>query len=145
MVDTKFSGGIPGISEKAKEMADGTFARILATIVLNADGSIQAMLPPGRAAAASSAPVVLSNEDKAALDAANGGYSTAAAYVIGTTRTPGRGILASVTTAGSAIFTFGGVAITVPLAVGPTILPLAVTKVEYPGSGAAAGAFYAIS
>lgn len=115
---------------------------VVKALVSNADGS---PMTNGRQPASGSRPMVLSAEDKAALDAANSGYSTASPYVVGTARAAGRGILAVATTAGNAIFTFGGVAITFPLNVGPTILPLAVTKVDLPGTGAAAGTFYAIS
>lgn len=107
-----------------------------------ATGTPQTGLPPGRAAAASSVPVVLSNEDKTSLDAANSGYSTASIYVDNTVRAAGRGILANISTGGTATLTFGGVPIAFTFAVGPTILPLAVTKTVL---GTAVGSFYAIS
>lgn len=105
-------------------------------------GLAQTVFPPGRSAAASSAPAVLSNEDKTALDAANSGYNTASIYVDNTVRAAGRGILANITTAGTATLTFGGVAIQFTFVVGPTILPLAITKTVL---GTAVGSFYAIS
>lgn len=42
-------------------------AEVVATIGLNGDGTPQTALPPGRAAAASSVPTVMSNEDLAAV------------------------------------------------------------------------------
>lgn len=141
MADTKISS-TNNLSEKMRDMGDGTFARVFATVGTNPDGSAQTGLPPGRAAAASSVPTVLSNEDKAALDAANSGYSTASIYVDNTVRAAGRGILANITTAGTATLTFGGVAIQFTFVVGPTILPLAITKTVL---GTAVGSFYAIS
>ena len=99
-------------------------------------------LPPGRAAAAQSVPTVLSTEDKSALDAANSGYSTASAYTDNVVRAAGRGILANITTAGTATLTFGGANVQFTFAVGPTILPLAITKTVL---GTAQGTFYAIS
>ena len=118
-------------------------AELVATVAVDpATGTAQTALPPGRAAAASSVPVVLSTEDKTSLDAANSGYSTAIIYVNNTARAAGRGILANISTGGTATLTFGGVDIAFTFAVGPTILPLAVTKTVL---GTAVGSFYAIS
>lgn len=117
--------------------------KVVKTIAINpTTGATQTALSPGRAAAASSVPVVLSTEDKTALDAANSGYSTASAYTNNTVRAAGRGILANITTAGTATLTFGGADIQFTFVVGPTILPLAITKTVL---GTAAGTFYAIS
>lgn len=55
------------LSETMKDMGNGTFARVVAAASVNADGSSQTALPPGRAAASASVPVVLSTEDLAAL------------------------------------------------------------------------------
>ncbi len=116
--------------------------RVVKSIAIKADGSAAPDPAVGRQSAAASAPVVLSNEDKAALDAASSGYTTPSIYVNNTPRAAGRGILAVITTAGTATWTFGGVDIQFTLAVGPTILPLAITKTVL---GTAVGSFYAIS
>lgn len=132
----------------ATDLSDGTIPNVygkpevVKAIGMNMDGTTQTGLPPGRAAAASSVPVALSTEDKTALDAANSGYSTASIYVNNTVRAAGRGILANISTGGTATLTFGGVDIAFTFAVGPTILPLAVTKTVL---GTAVGSFYAIS
>lgn len=77
------------------------------------------------------------------LDAARGTYTTVnGAYVNNTARAAGRGILANITTGGTATLTFGGVDITFTFVVGPSILPLAITKTVL---GTAVGTFYAIS
>lgn len=118
-------------------------AELVGTVSIDpATGTAQTGLPPGRAAAAASVPVVLSTEDKTSLDAANSGYNTASIYVNNTARAAGRGILANISTGGTATLTFGGVDIQFTFAVGPTILPLAITKTVL---GTAVGSFYAIS
>lgn len=76
-------------------------------------------------------------------DAAKENYTdNGGAYVSNTPRAAGRGILAIITTGGTATLTFGGVDIPFTFVVGPTILPLAITKTVL---GTAVGAFYAIS
>lgn len=121
----------------------GTPANPLVTSQSDGSGGTATGLPPGRAPAAASVPTVLSTEDKAALDAAKSGYTTnGGVYVNNTARAAGTGILAVITTAGTATWTFGGVDVVFTLAVGPTILPLAITKTVL---GTAVGSFYAIS
>ena len=117
---------------------------VVKTIAIDpSTGSSQSGLPAGRAAAASSVPVALSTEDKGALDAAKSNYTVnGGVYVNNTARAAGNGILAIITTAGTATLTFGGVDVSFTFAVGPTILPLAITKTAL---GTAAGSFYAIS
>lgn len=114
--------------------------------VVNVDpstGTAQTGLPPGRSSAANSVPTALSTEDKSALDAAKSNYTVnGGVYVNNTARAAGNGILAVITTAGTATLTFGGVDVAFTFAVGPTILPLAITKTVL---GTAVGSFYAIS
>lgn len=140
----KYSNSGPGsLPEKWLEQSDGSYARQVATIGLNGDGTPQTALPPGRAPAANSVPVAMSAEDKAALDAAKSNYTVnGGVYTNGNARVAGNGILAVITTAGTATLTFGGVDIQFTFVVGPTILPLAITKTVL---GTAAGSFYAIS
>lgn len=129
--------------ETMKDMGNGTFARLVATTSVNADGSSATALPPGRADATNSVPTVLSTQDKAALDKANSGYETnGGVYANNSARAAGRGILAVITTGGTATLTFGGADVVFTFAVGPTILPLAITKTVL---GTAVGNFYAIS
>ncbi|MEH3108969.1 MAG: hypothetical protein PGN22_02560 [Agrobacterium cavarae] len=116
---------------------------VAAAIIDPGTGTPQTALPAGRAAAANSVPVAMSNEDKAALDAAKSNYTVnGGIYTNGNARAAGNGILAVITTAGTATLTFGGVDIQFTFVVGPTILPLAITKTTL---GTAAGSFYAIS
>lgn len=116
---------------------------VAAAIIDPATGTPQTALPPGRAPAVNSVPVAMSNEDKAALDAAKSNYTVnGGIYTNGNARAAGNGILAIITTAGTATLTFGGVDIQFTFVVGPTILPLAITKTTL---GTAAGSFYAIS
>ncbi len=81
--------------------------------------------------------------DRASLDAAKSNYTiNGGVYVNNTARAAGNGILAVITTAGTATLTFGGTDIVFTFVVGPTILPLAITKTVL---GTAVGSFYAIS
>ncbi len=121
---------------------DDAGAPVVVSVSLDSSGNPAQALPPGRSTAAQSVPTALSTEDKDALDKANSGYSSAAAYTNNMARAPGRGILANITTAGTATLTFGGADIQFTFAVGPTILPLAITKISL---GTAAGSFYAVS
>jgi hypothetical protein len=118
--------------------------QVVKTISMDpATGNPQTGLAAGRAPAAASVPTVLSNEDKAALDAAKSNYTVnGGAYTPGTPRAAGNGILAVITTAGNATLTFGGVGVQFTFVLGPTILPLAITNVVL---GTAVGTFYAIS
>lgn len=95
----------------------------LHVLAANADGSAK---PQGRAAAASSSPVVLSNEDKAALDAAMEYYTTVAVYAGATTA--GRAVAIIATVAGTATLTLVSGSITIPIAVGLTLVPFACTN-----------------
>ena len=118
-------------------------APVVVAVSLDASGNPATPLPAGRAPAANSVPVAMSAEDKAALDAAKSNYTiNNGIYANGTARAAGNGILAVITTAGTATLTFGGVDIQFTFVVGPTILPLAITKTVL---GTAAGSFYAIS
>lgn len=111
---------------------------VVKSIPSSSDGSV---VTDGRKSAAASRSVALSTEDKAALDAAKAYYSTASIYVNNTARAAGIGIMAVITTAGTATLTLGGVDIVMTFAVGPTILPLAITKTVL---GTAVGNFYAL-
>jgi|SynMetStandDraft_2_1070026.scaffolds.fasta_scaffold17885_2 hypothetical protein len=106
-------------------------------------GSSQSGLPAGRSDQSAGVPVTLSNQDKSALDAAKSNYTVnGGVYTNNTARAAGNGILAVITTGGTATLTFGGVDVAFTFAVGPTILPLAITKTVL---GTAVGSFYAIS
>ncbi|MCZ7480570.1 hypothetical protein [Rhizobium rhizogenes] len=121
----------------------GTAANPLVTSQSDGSGGTATGLPPGRASAANSVPGVMCNEDKAALDAAKSNYTVnGGVYVNNTARAAGNGILAVITTAGTATLTFGGTDVAFTFVVGPTILPLAITKTVL---GTAVGSFYAIS
>ena len=94
----------------------------------SSSGTENTALPPGRAAAASSVPVVLSTEDKAALDAASGVYTNAVAYAGATTA--GKAIAVRMSVAGSVTVTFsGGGTMIVDVPIGTTQLPYAATNV----------------
>lgn len=113
--------------------------KVVKAIVTMGDGSA---VTAGRKAAAASQSMALSTEDKSALDAAKGYYSTAVAYVPGTARAAGIGIMALITTTGTVTFTIGGVDVPFTLTAGnPIILNLAVTKVVF---GTAVGTCYAM-
>lgn len=132
---------MPTLTEKTVLNSDGTtFTKMYAGS--DASGNPVFAAPLGRANATASAPTVLSNEDFAALNAAKSNYTTASIYVNNTARAAGNGILAVITTAGTATLTFGGVDIVFTFVVGPTILPLAITKTVL---GTAVGSFYAIA
>lgn len=68
MTDQIINSGAASLAERWHDNSDGTYSRLVAAANINPDGSTSTALPPGRAAAASSVPVVLSNEDKATLD-----------------------------------------------------------------------------
>jgi len=100
-------------------------------------GGSPTFLPPGRAAATASVPVVLSNEDKLSLDKASGTYRRATAV----SATAGDGLLITgVTTAGTVNITFGGGGSSViNVGLGTTQLPYGVTAAT---AGTAVGATF---
>lgn len=104
--------------------ADGkvqAFPTVATAAIDPATGAPATFLPPGRAAAAASVPVVLSNEDFARLA---GTYNRATA--IGAT--PGNAVLVyNVTTAGTITLTLATGSVTINVPLGSTILPFGAT------------------
>lgn len=122
MPDFKFPR-LSGIFGRMKDMGDETHAEVIAAVIYNpATGQVQVVNQNGRATAANSAPVALSAEDKAALDAASEVYTNVAAYA-GVT-TAGRALLVVCSAAGTATLTFaGGGSVTIPVEAGLSLLP----------------------
>lgn len=122
MADQVINSGAKTLNEKWVDMGDGTHARRVAASSVNADGSQQTALPPGRAAAANSVPTVMSNEDYAAIRQT---YRRAAA--VGPTA--GDAVIVSgVTTAGTITLTLaGGGSVTLSVPLGSSVLPFAAT------------------
>lgn len=110
-------------------LANGKTADDVAVYGLSgSDGVGAQFLPPGRAAAASSVPVTLSNEDKAALDKADSVYLNAALYTGATTA--GEGVAFSITGAGTVVFAMaGGGQMTLAFPIGTYNVPYACTNV----------------
>ena len=97
---------------------------------LAADGTPAAgasFLPPGRAAATASVPTVLSNEDKASLDRADGVYLNNALYAGATTA--GDGVAFSITGAGTVNFVQASGTMTLAFPIGSYTVPYACTNV----------------
>lgn len=93
-----------------------------------ATGNTVTGLPPGRANAAASVPVVSSNEDKLSLDRAAGVYQNGVAYAGATTK--GDGVAFSITGAGTVIFAMsGGGTVTLTFPIGSFNVPFACTNV----------------
>lgn len=92
------------------------------------DGTQATFLPPGRAAQTASVPVVVSNEDKLALDRAAGVYQNGVAYAGATTK--GDGVAFSITGAGTVIFAMaGGGTVTLAFPIGSYVVNFACTNV----------------
>lgn len=127
MADSLFSR-LSGIFGRMKDMGDGTHAEVIAAVIYNAaTGQVQVVNQNGRATAANSAPVALSIEDKASLDAASEVYTNVALYS-GVT-TAGRAVLVMCSAAGTATLTFsGGGSVTIPVVAGLSFLPFALTN-----------------
>lgn len=123
MADTLFSR-LAGIFGKIKDMGDGSHAEVIAAVIYNpSTGQVSV----GRASAANSAPVALSVEDKASLDAASEVYTNAALYSGATTA--GRAVLVICSVAGTATLTFGGGgSVVIPVEAGLSLLPFALTN-----------------
>ncbi len=122
MANKVFNSGAGSSPEMWLEQPDGTFAQRVATVSVDpTTGTAQTALPPGRAAAASSVPVVLSTEDFARVSQT---YRRATAV-----GTAGDAVIVTgVTTAGTVTFTLatsGTVTVSVPL--GTSIFPFSVT------------------
>jgi hypothetical protein len=82
MADVLRANADSALRERWKDNGDGTYSRVMASAAVNADGSSQTALPPGRAAATSSVPTVASNEDFARLGSiAFGGANATVAAV----------------------------------------------------------------
>jgi hypothetical protein len=127
MVDVKFSR-LANLAGMMKDMGDGTHAEVIAAVIYNpATGQIQVANANGRTTAANSAPVTLSVEDKASLDAASEVYTNVALYS-GVT-TAGKAVLLVCSVAGTATLTFaGGGSVIIPVEAGLSLLPFALTN-----------------
>lgn len=121
------------LPELVIDMGDKTYARRLAVVLVDANGNVERVVSLGRAGAAASKPVVLSTEDKAALDLAAGVYRRA--EDVGAT--PGHAILINPEAAGAVTLTLsGGGTISVKVGTGSVILPFAVTAASAGTTGA---------
>lgn len=112
---SKYTNSGPGsLPEKWIEQADGSYTRQVATFAVDASGTPQTALPPGRANAAASVPVALSAEDYARIS-----QTYRRAGVVGVLTGGGDGLLVTgVTTAGTVNLTLvngGTISVSVPL------------------------------